>query len=161
MREYTPEELGLTKPTAQKEYTPQELGLVPTQKEYTPEELGLAPSAKPVEEPKKNEKPSLLAGTTLPPDIGPMGNRDITEVGTALPGTRELPKIDASKIPREWGVGETLLQSAKVGIPQLLQGFSTTGFRVNADTINKIDAVEQQIAAGKKNFTIEASRNSC
>lgn len=43
MREYTPEELGLTAPTAPREYTPQELGLAPVQKEYTPEELGLVP----------------------------------------------------------------------------------------------------------------------
>ena len=120
-----------------------------------PVPVAAAPEEPKKEEPKKNEKPSLLAGTTLPSDIGPMGNRDITEVGTPLPGTRDLPKIDASKIPREWGVGETLLQSAKVGIPQLLQGFSTTGFRANADIVNKIDSVEQQLAAGKKNFTIE------
>lgn len=44
MREYTPEELGLTPPAAQKEYTPEELGLAPAQKEYTPEELGLIPA---------------------------------------------------------------------------------------------------------------------
>jgi hypothetical protein len=52
-----------------------------------------------VEEPKKDEKPSILAGTTLPADAEPMGNRDITEVGSMLPGVRELPKFDVSKMP--------------------------------------------------------------
>ena len=51
-----------------------------------------------IEEPKKDEKPSILAGTTLPADAEPMGNRDITEVGTPLPGLADLPKLDASKM---------------------------------------------------------------
>jgi hypothetical protein len=52
-----------------------------------------------VEEPKTPEKPSLLAGTTLPADAGPMGNREISEVGTApLPILKDLPKFDVSKM---------------------------------------------------------------
>jgi hypothetical protein len=108
---------------------------------------------KPKEEPQaqpaaSNEKPSILAGTTLPPEepVNPY---------TAPLTAEEMPVADVSKMPRSWGLGETLLQSAKVGIPQFMQGLSATGFKANANILNQIDSVEQQLAAGKKNFTIE------
>ena len=100
------------------------------------------------EEPKKDEKPSLLTGTKLGPE------EPVTPFNSPV-GPDEMPVADISKRAKDWGLGETLLQSAKVGVPQLLQGASATGFRANADIINKIDTVEQQLAKGKKNFTIE------
>jgi len=48
-----------------------------------------------------NFKAGLLSGTTLPADAGPVGNRMIEDVGTPLPITKELPKLDASKMPVE------------------------------------------------------------
>jgi hypothetical protein len=106
----------------------------------------------PAQQAPANEKPSILAGTKLGPE------KRITPFNSSV-GPEEMPTSlytgDISKMPEEWGVGKTLLQSAKVGIPQLLQGASTTGFIANANIINKIDTVEQQLAAGKKNFTIE------
>jgi hypothetical protein len=111
------------------------------------------PQAKaPAQPAPTNEKPSILAGTKLGPE------ERITPFNSPV-GPEEMPTSlytgDISKMPKDWGVGETLLQSAKVGIPQLLGNISATGFRANASIINKIDAVEQQLAAGKKNFTIE------
>lgn len=99
-----------------------------------------------------NEKPSILAGTKLGPE------ERITPFNSPV-GPEEMPTSlytgDVSKMPEEWGVGKTLLQSFKAGVPQLLQGASATGFIANANIINKIDTVEQQLAKGKKNFTIE------
>ena len=102
----------------------------------------------PVQPETTNEKPSILAGTKLGPE------EPITPFNSP-PSPMEMPVADISKKAKDWGLGETLLQSAKVGVPQLLQGASATGFRANADIINKIDTVEQQLAKGKKNFTIE------
>ena len=99
-----------------------------------------------VEEPKKEApktegKPSLLAGTTLPPDIGPMGNREITEVGTVpIPALNELPKLDASKMPVEGAAtptGDTSFfeQLVQKGVPSGVIGLKSmkTGVGMQAD----------------------------
>lgn len=42
----------------------------------------------------------MLAGTKLPADAGPMGNREISEVGVApVPGLKDMPVLDSSQMP--------------------------------------------------------------
>lgn len=74
-----------------------------------------------------NLKGSVLAGTKLPTDAPPMGNRMLTEVGQApIPALKDLPKFDTSKMPTaedravaqfgitpEMGIGEKALRTAK------------------------------------------------
>lgn len=126
---------------------PQEAILAAIQNDILPN-YAKAQGQAPAQPETTNEKPSILAGTKLGPE------EPITPFNSP-PSPMEMPVADISKKAKDWGLGETLLQSAKVGVPQLLQGASATGFRANADIINKIDTVEQQLAKGKKNFTIE------
>jgi hypothetical protein len=75
-----------------------------------------------------NFKAGLLSGTTLPADSGPVGNRMIEDVGTPLPIMKELPKLDASKMPVESRFGsdfsKLLAGSAipsVIGTPQAIE----------------------------------------
>ena len=75
--------------------------------------------------PVVDSKPSILAGTTLPADAPPMGNRMISEIGRdPLPITRELPKFDVSKMPIQ---SSTSTKVADIG-KSALAGLTTGSF---------------------------------
>jgi hypothetical protein len=114
--------------------------------------------------PVVDSKPSILAGTTLPADAPPMGNRMISEVGT--PNLSEVPKFDVSKMPTEaeraaatfgltpeMGMGEKALRTVKAagyGASTALQQTWLGGARMIADMTglhqDDVKGVSKQLA---------------
>lgn len=114
--------------------------------------------------PPVDSKPSILAGTTLPADAPPMGNRMISEVGT--PNLSGVPKFDVSKMPTEeeraaarfgltpeMGMGEKALRTAKAagyGASTALQQTWLGGARMIADMTglhqDDVKGVSKQLA---------------
>ena len=122
--------------------------------------------------PQKDSE-SVLAGTTLPADAPPMGNRKIEEVGTPLPGMRELPQFDTSKMPTaedraraqfgitpEMGMGEKALRTAKGSLYGAATGLQQTwlgGARMISDITGLgkegVEGVSKQL--GKEQAAVE------
>jgi hypothetical protein len=115
----------------------------------------------------------VLSGTTLPANPPPMGNRDISEVGTALPITKDLPKLDVSQMPTaeeravanfgispEMGFGEKALRTAKGALYGASTGLEQSwagGARLIADItgINKEEVASASRQLGKEQAAVE------
>lgn len=88
----------------------------------------------------------------------------VREFAAQLKGRRETPQgvstnnagltpqqIEARMAkPEEPGIGSVMADSVRRGVPALMQNFSATALGSNARSIQSLDAVESQLAAGKK-----------
>ena len=146
---FTAEELGLS-PPKQDVFTAEQLGIgKPAEPQtFTAEQLGITPPK--VEEPKPDEKPSILAGTKLGPEElqQPATGRNIQDIA-AGPDLSQVPQIDASKMPTaqdrakadfgitpEMSATEKALRTVKSGLYTGATGLEQTwlgGARIIAD----------------------------